>query len=503
MFLVVEDPEAGEAGDARMRQREESKLEADLARCQNLLAAPLTLGAADSLKQLKEQISEHFKLFDEAFVPAYFTDQEAADIVEKMKETKTELKNRENEVDSLLNTLNQWKEELQGLSMWMKEVEVFLNAEEAAIGDIDTLEAQVTESDALQEDIRTLQPNLDNINETGQSLISRCDNNDQHFVTELMELLSNLNIEWDATIAAASEQNSKLRTALEKSNEVVTLINDINMFLDQLESELVTTDSSPVTAAPELSQRTFKLLQLRERTDEKSAALHRLSTFEVGGAGTAARVEAEILATQDRWSQITGPVHTSYGKMKEATSDYGEFKTLVAQETDWLDRLEKKLRRSSKCAADAEEISEELDDLENCLNNHSSERLGRLQYLASALSNKDILISPVVTEAETLTQKWADLEECARLRIKSLETCIMEAQEWECKILAVQDWLHEKDLLLTSHLEHELTVDDVHDEAQVGIVLNCSPPTSDPALLHCYNACFVLLSLKSAGQCST
>lgn len=34
---------------------------------------------------------------------------------------------------------------------------------------------------------------------------------------------------------------------------------------------------------------------------------------------------------------------------------------LVAQENDWLDKLEKRLRKSPKSAADAEEISEELD----------------------------------------------------------------------------------------------------------------------------------------------
>lgn len=33
----------------------------------------------------------------------------------------------------------------------------------------------------------------------------------------------------------------------------------------------------------------------------------------------------------------------------------------MAQETDWMDKLEKQLRRSPKMAADAEEMSEELD----------------------------------------------------------------------------------------------------------------------------------------------
>ncbi len=44
---------------------------------------------------------------------------------------------------------------------------------------------------------------------------------------------------------------------------------------------------------------------------------------------------------------------------------------------------------------------------------------------------------------------------------------IAEAQEWEYKLIEVQDWLAEKDLLLSAHLEQELTVDDLPDETQV------------------------------------
>ena len=36
----------------------------------------------------------------------------------------------------------------------------------------------------------------------------------------------------------------------------------------------------------------------------------------------------------------------------------------------------------------------------------------------------------------------------------------------------MQDWLTDKDILLTSHLEQELTVDDLPDESQVRAVAN-------------------------------
>ena len=107
--------------------------------------------------------------------------------------------------------------------------------------------------------------------------------------------------------------------------------------------------------------------------------------------------------------------------MREASTDYGEFKTLAAQESDWLDRLEKKLRRSSKSAADAEEISEELDDIENCLHNHPTERLERMTQLSDQLTQNNILISPVQTEAKKLTKRWETLSQHARERTRVLE----------------------------------------------------------------------------------
>ena len=79
------------------------------------------------------------------------------------------------------------------------------------------------------------------------------------------------------------------------------------------------------------------------------------------------------------------------------------------------------LCRSSKCAADAEEISEELDDLENCLNNRPVDRLEKLKLLATSLSDKDVLISPVQTEADRLQKRWQALEYHTKNRIKSLE----------------------------------------------------------------------------------
>jgi dystrophin len=295
----------------------------------------------------------------------------------------------------------------------------------------------------FQDDIVTLEPNVDNINRMGEQILSLPHQPDSDYPAQFRAELAALNHNWAATVGAARAQNAKLLRARDKSREIMELLTEINTFLDQLEQELPA-EGAVVTQAPELSQRTYRLLQLRDKTDRKSSVMDRLSTtvaelleaekqkeIEKAGAessssssGTGARCAAlssRLQQLQARWSSLTEPVSQQYVRMKEATSDYGEFKTLVAQESDWLDRLEKKLRRSSKCAADAEEISEELDDLENCLHNHPEERIPRLRILADGLSEKDVLISPVQTEAERLAKRWKNLERQTRERIRSLE----------------------------------------------------------------------------------
>lgn len=62
-----------------------------------------------------------------------------------------------------------------------------------------------------------------------------------------------------------------------------------------------------------------------------------------------------------QWNDVAGTLLERQRTLKAASHHYGEFKVLTAQECDWQDKLDKKLMRSTTVAADAEEISEELD----------------------------------------------------------------------------------------------------------------------------------------------
>lgn len=62
-----------------------------------------------------------------------------------------------------------------------------------------------------------------------------------------------------------------------------------------------------------------------------------------------------------KWTDVTGCVDKNCTMLKDASFLYGEFRSLNAQEMDWLDRLERKLKKPVTAAADMEELSEDLD----------------------------------------------------------------------------------------------------------------------------------------------
>lgn len=83
-----------------------------------------------------------------------------------------------------------------------------------------------------------------------------------------------------------------------------------------------------------------------------------------------------------RWTDVTDRIYERYRHLQNASHEYGEFRALVVQESDWLDKLEKRLKKSPKAAADAEEISEELDVsslLRHCVKNFIFERFPYLR----------------------------------------------------------------------------------------------------------------------------
>lgn len=336
-------------------------------------------------------------------------------------------------LEASLQQLGQFHEEVDGLTRWMEEVDTFLKSEEAAFGDLVTLGAQLKESNALQEDIETLRPNVDAINDSGRTLQQRCTPRTQcQLRGQLEDRLKAVNGEWTRTVDAARARNEQLRDCMRRSTAMNELINQVLGALEPLEKEAPALGiGESIKEASELSQRASRLMQVKHKIERKQSAVAKLRELEQelrpseaadsSSSYSPSPLEKKCAETCSRWCSVIDPILAGHASLKEATAEYGEFKTLAAQESDWLERLEKKLRKGVHSAADAEEISEELDDLENFLHHHPDDRLDRLEALAEALGAKNVLIAPVATDAAALRDRFQEVSARARKRTQLLE----------------------------------------------------------------------------------
>ncbi|XP_063241315.1 dystrophin, isoforms A/C/F/G/H-like [Bacillus rossius redtenbacheri] len=399
--------------------------------------------------------------------PVQRLQEELRDLNTRWSDIPVILEERQSNLARDIELVRKFQEEVSSLNSWLKEVEVFLHAEEGVpVGDTDTLEAQLEQSNALQDDVKMLQTNVSKIERTALKLL---ENAEPGFHDDLKSQLDVLLKKWREVVEDSRQHNRQLQEALHKTKKAVSGVEELTAWLSRLEEGVPASPS--VASSTELFQLKARYHTLKDKVDSKTQQFRSLNEM-----GNDLLLSSESPSVQElarrftqlnaRWSQVTDTIYDKHKMLKEASHLYGEFRALVAQEMDWLDKLEKKLRKSPKSAADAEEISEELDDLENYLRNHPETRLGKIQEIGRQLVDHAIMPQAVQSDVEGVSQRWAQLSQQARDRTLLLEGSVQEAQLSEGQILDVQAWVTHVDALLTARVESDLTAEDLPDDDQ-------------------------------------
>ncbi|GBL96395.1 Utrophin [Araneus ventricosus] len=361
--------------------------------------------------------------------------------------------------------LQQFQSEAAGLMNWMLDVDQFLAAEDPAVGDISTLEAQLEQSNALQEDIKTLGPNVFQIEIAGKELLENA--GETPFAAELRNQISSLKENWERVVEQTNNKNVKLKDALSGSNELTEIMSDLSDWLQKLETEIP--EDGPVSNSSDLMSKNKKLQLLLNKAEKRHQEYEKLA-FAFKNLSNSSHqkslenVSDEFENLKSKWEGTVSKIKDLSKKYKEIALKYNEFCNLVMRENDWLDRLEKKLKRSPESAADAEEISENLDDLENYLRHHPSDRIPKIQNIGQYLVSNDVLVTPVERDVNLVTRRFEELSRQGRDRQQLLENSIAEAQQCERHILTVQAWISHIDTVLQNRLDNDISSQDVPEE---------------------------------------
>nr|XP_034172622.1 dystrophin, isoforms A/C/F/G/H isoform X7 [Osmia lignaria] len=365
-----------------------------------------------------------------------------------------------------IQSLKTFNDELSDLESWLEKSHHYLEelSKDNVTNDVESMELRLKQVQSFCEDINRTKPRIEQLQTCTNKLL---ENSEPKFANVLNNKLEVVSHKWNAVVDGAKSLNDKYEDALKKNDEIINGIEDFTKWLSSLEKEIPT--ETKITSSVELFQVRGRYQSLKEKIDKRVEEFRNLNEM-----GNDKLLSSEGSSVQElgrrftflnaRWTDVTDRIYERYRHLQNASHEYGEFRALVAQESDWLDKLDKRLKKSTESAADAEEISEELDDLENYIRNHPELRLEKIQEIGKQLIESNIMTQSIQADVENLTSRWETLNNQAGQRAKLLEGSVKQAQQLEGCILALQHSLTQIDSVLTARLDCDLTADDLpHD----------------------------------------
>ncbi|XP_051284309.1 dystrophin isoform X4 [Dicentrarchus labrax] len=378
----------------------------------------------------------------------------------------TTLADNAQRIQELMAKLMQFENDVKTLKKWMADVDVFLNEEWPALGDSEALEKQLEQCTALVNDIHTIQPSLNGINEVGLYLKKEAE---PPFAIYIQKLLDELNGQWENVCKQAYAKKSALKGGLDKTMALRKEMQEMQEWINQAEEDYLERDFTYKTPE-ELRKAVEELKRAQEEVHSKELKV-KLLTDSVNSfiakapptAHDALRSELDVLTANylRLCSRLDGKCKT----LEEVWACWCELLSYLEQENAFLDQLEQKLDETDNLQGGAEELQEALDSIEVLLR-HPEDNRNQIRELAQTLMDGGVLDELIQQKLDAFNTRWDELMARAGLRQKELQKSIQWAQENDKTLRHIQDSLANTDRHLTAYLADHIDAQQIPQEAQ-------------------------------------
>ncbi|XP_004086056.1 dystrophin isoform X2 [Oryzias latipes] len=376
------------------------------------------------------------------------------------------LTNNAERIQELMAKLLQFQNDVKSLKKWMADVDVFLNEEWPALGDSEALEKQLEQCTALVNDIHTIQPSLNGINEVGLYLKKEAE---PPYATHIQKELDELNAQWEIVCKQAYAKKSALKGGLDKTMALRKEMQEMQEWINQAEEDYLERDFTYKTPE-ELSKAVEELKRAQEEVHSKELKVQLLTDSVNSFIGKAPptshdalRSELEVLTAnyQRLCSRLDGKCKT----LEEVWACWCELLSYLEQENAFLDQLEQKLDETENLHEGTEELQEALDSLEVLLQ-HPEDNRNQIRELAQTLMDGGVLDELIQHKLDAFNARWDELMARAGLRRSQLQTGLQLAQENDRTLRHIQDCLANTDRHLSSYLADHIDAQQIPQEAQ-------------------------------------
>ncbi|XP_030210304.1 dystrophin isoform X3 [Gadus morhua] len=388
-------------------------------------------------------------------------------IMARWKRLAATLDDNAQKIQELMAKLMQFENDVTTLKKWMADVDVFLNEEWPALGDSEALEKQLEQCTALVNDIHTIQPSLNGINEVGLHLKKEAE---PLFAVHIQKELDDLNGQWEMVCKQAYAKKCALKGGLDKTMALRKEMREMQEWINQAEEDYLERDFTYKT--PEELRRAVEELKRAQEEVHSKALKVKLLTDSVNSfiakapptAHDALRSELDLLTAnyQRLCSRLDGKCKT----LEEVWACWCELLSYLQQENDFLDQLEQKLEETENLqGGSSEELQEALDGLEALLQ-HPEDNRNQIRELSQTLIDGGVLDELIQQKLDAFNTRWDELMARAVQRQKELDEGARRAQEYERGLRSIQEALASVDRHLSSYLDDQVDAQQIPQEAQ-------------------------------------
>ncbi|XP_010793995.1 dystrophin-like [Notothenia coriiceps] len=350
-------------------------------------------------------------------------------IMARWKRLGTTLTDNAQKLQELMAKLLQFENDVKTLKKWMADVDVFLNEEWPALGDSEALEKQLEQCTALVNDIHTIQPSVNGINEVGLYLKKEAE---PPYAVHIQKELDDLNAQWENVCKQAYAKKSALKGGLDKTMALRKEMQEMQEWINQAEEDYLERDFTYKTPE-ELRKAVEELKRAQEEVHSKELKV-KLLTDSVNSfiakapptAHDALRSELDVLTAnyQRLCSRLDGKCKT----LEEVWACWCELLSYLEQENAFLDQLEQKLDETENLEGGAEELQEALDSLDVLLQ-HPDDNRNQIRELAQTLMDGGVLDELIQQKLDAFNTRWDEL--MARdLRFQRNRKALAIAPQW-------------------------------------------------------------------------
>lgn len=294
------------------------------------------------------------------------------DEVEKWQKLNFSLEEKYAKQTTAIENLNHFTTEFDQVVSSLTTLETALDEDAFILGEENDLKAQSELYDTKGMEIKKIEIDLISVKNFSEVIIR--DSTDTEHKADLLAKVQSIN-ELYSHVKKTFQTNSKaLRQATDQTVNIFRRIYETEQWLDELEKSTPTTNNSDIKTSNDLFQLRNKFQTLKDMCEQKTIEFRELNET---GSEMLLRIDDQLtqpnckrkystLAKQftklnAKWNEVTTLVYNRTALLEHISSQLGELKTLIVSENGYLDKLEKRLRKSPENAADSEEIYEELD----------------------------------------------------------------------------------------------------------------------------------------------